>query len=171
MALLKECVRNGRFSYLSETAIKHEKGLPTYEEHLMINGSKSSLHHLAGSNQRINRGYHQPGIISRSKQSLNEFYPPPAQPRSSLTNDDLLVSWLFKDFLKITFRHHHRDPSTTMWWMVALIYQAMSTLNRVNAFKSADPMATLHRAMKNKSAALHSRLWLSCPIQTFNQVC
>ena len=46
------------------------QGLPTYEEHLMINGSKSSLHHLQqnGSNQRINRVYHQPGMISRSKQ-------------------------------------------------------------------------------------------------------
>ena len=104
-------------------AIKTQnKGLPTYEEHLMINGSKSSLHHLAGSNQRINRGYHQPGIISRSKQSLNEFYqpPPPTQARSSLTNDDLLVSkpiykhFFFAKIHQNDFRHHHPGPSTTI---------------------------------------------------------
>merc|ERR1711892_1214246 len=45
------------------------QGLPTYEEHLMMNGS----------NQRINRLYHnqqqqQAGIMSRSKQSLNEQF-------------------------------------------------------------------------------------------------
>lgn len=86
----------------------------------MINGSKTSLHHLNGSNQRINRLYHnqqqqQAGIMSRSKQSLNEqFYPAPPppqqqqqqQPRSSLTVDDYQP-----DYNALIMQKHQEIPS------------------------------------------------------------